>query len=265
MCHGHGVGGLCGWSAAEGSEDSRDSSCKPEAGRLIVTSHRLAVSVALAGVVAGCAVNRPHVKSLRDREAREIQFDVPILTTVKALNAIKSHCGPTSDHRVRHEEFQVYEVVGRIIRVKRERDHDIHVVLQDPEDPRQHLVAESADPDFRANTASPYRAKLAAARRMFEELQRQLGAQELKDVRGATVRVTGVGFFDMNHLQVGRSRSCIELHPILAIERVSEDSGLSRDLAMAANRVRASWTPVAAIQTWLFRSPRQVGPGRRAV
>ena len=34
--------------------------------------------------------------------------------------------------------------------------------------------------------------------------------------------LTGVGFFDVNHLQVGRSRSCIELHPILTIERVSE-------------------------------------------
>ena len=40
--------------------------------------------------------------------------------------------------------------------------------------------------------------------------------------KGTTVRVTDVGFFDVNHLQVGRSRSCIELHPILTIERVSE-------------------------------------------
>ncbi len=38
--------------------------------------------------------------------------------------------------------------------------------------------------------------------------------------KGTTVRVTGVGFFDVNHLQVGRSRSCIELHPIVTIERV---------------------------------------------
>jgi hypothetical protein len=40
--------------------------------------------------------------------------------------------------------------------------------------------------------------------------------------KGTTVRVTDVGFFDVNHLQVGRSRSCIELHPILTIERMSE-------------------------------------------
>ena len=183
--------------------------------------HRFRLFVALAAVVAGCVVNRPHVKSLRDPKAHEIQFDVPIPTTVKALNALPSHCGPAPDHRVRPEEFHVYEVVGRITRVKRERDHDIHLVLQDPDDPRAHLVAESGDPDFRGNAASPYRARLGAARKMFEELQRQSGARELKDLRGVRVRVIGVGFFDMNHFQVGRSRSCIELHPILAIERVS--------------------------------------------
>src|SRR3954471_10676711 len=121
---------------------------------------RLAASVALAFVVAGCAINRPHVKSLRDPEAHRIEFDMPIRTTVKALNTIPGHCGPASDHRVRREEFQVYEVIGRIIRVKRERDHDIHVVLGDPDDPREQLVAESDDPDFRGNSASPYPARL---------------------------------------------------------------------------------------------------------
>jgi hypothetical protein len=29
-----------------------------------------------------------------------------------------------------------------------------------------------------------------------------------------------VGFFDFNHGQTGRSRSCIELHPVLGIETV---------------------------------------------
>ena len=48
----------------------------------------------------------------------------------------------------------------------------------------------------------------------------QSPTDRLSDLRGMTVRVTGVGFFDFNHLQVGRSRSCIELHPMLAIERL---------------------------------------------
>ncbi len=185
-------------------------------------SRRVVLLVGFAALTAGCTLSRSHVKSLRDRDAGRIQLDTVIHTTVAALNAIRSQCGPATDHRVREEEFRVYEVVGRVAGVKRERDHDIHIVLVDPEDPRERLVVESDDPDFRGNAVSPYREKLAAARQMFDEFVKQAGARQLNDVRGTAVRVTGVGFFDVNHFQFGRSRSCIELHPILAIERVSE-------------------------------------------
>lgn len=184
-------------------------------------SRRVILLVGFAVFTAGCTLSRSHVKSLRDRDASRIQLDTVIQTTVTALNAIRSQCGPSTDHRARDEEFRVYEVVGRVARVKRERDHDIHIVLADPEDPRERLVVESDDPDFRGNASSPYREKLAAARQMFDDLVKQSGGRQLNDVRGALVRVTGVGFFDMNHFQIGRSRSCLELHPILAIERVS--------------------------------------------
>jgi hypothetical protein len=182
---------------------------------------RLVVIFMLAATVAGCALGRSHVKSLRDLEASTIQFDAPISTTIKALNDIPSHCGSARDHRARPEEFRVYQVEGRISRASREADHDIHIVLQDLDDPRARVVTESDDPNFRGNTASPYRAKLGDARRMLEDLLRESGGQDWKDLEGMTVRVTGVGFFDMNHLQVGRSRSCIELHPILTIEPAS--------------------------------------------
>ena len=81
-------------------------------------------------------------------------------------------------------------------------------------------VGQLGDPDFGKNAASPYRDKLITARRAFEALAMQSPTDRLSDLRGMTVRVTGVGFFDFNHLQVGRSRSCIELHPMLAIERL---------------------------------------------
>jgi hypothetical protein len=182
-----------------------------------------AVVVACAMLAAGCALNRSDVKSLRDRDANRIPINTVIDTTITALNDIPSHCGPSRDHRVREEEFRVYQVVGRIGRVKREPDHDIHIVLEDPDNPRAHLVVELDDPDFRRNAQSPNRDTLVTARHTFEELVRQSGVNDAKELRGMVVRVTGVGFFDMNHFQVGRSQSCIELHPILTIERARED------------------------------------------
>jgi hypothetical protein len=190
------------------------------------TAIHLAAVVVCASVAAGCAVGRSNVKSLRDRDASRIQLDAALDTTVGALNDMPAHCGPGPDHRVREEERQVFRVVGRIVRVKREHDHDIHIVLEDPHNPRMRMVVELIDPDFHGNVTSPYRDRLAVARHMFDELLKQSGAQELDALRGLAVRVTGVGFFDMNHFQVGRSRSCIELHPILAIEPVHGRSGL---------------------------------------
>ena len=170
--------------------------------------------------MAGCALNRGEVKSLRDRTAAGIQFDLPIDTTISALNAIAPHCGPTGNRRVRDEELRVYRIEGTILRVKRERDHDIHIVLADRTNPKEHVIVESDDPDFGKNVASPYRDKLAAARRMMDALVSTPSADAFNDLKGTIVRVTGIGFFDVNHLQKGRSRSCIELHPILTIERL---------------------------------------------
>jgi len=190
--------------------------------RAVPIAHRFAFLVAFVPFAAGCALNRSDVKSLRDLGASRIRLDSAIETSIAGLNAIPAHCGPGRDHRVREEEFHVYQVIGRIARAKRERDHDIHIVLEDLDSPRARLIVESDDPDFRGNVKSPYRDRLAVARHMVDELVAQSGARELKDLRGIVVRVTGVGFFDLNHFQVGRSRSCIELHPILAIERVRE-------------------------------------------
>jgi hypothetical protein len=149
----------------------------------------VAAIVSCATFAAGCALNRPDVKSLRDRETNRIRFDTTIETTIAALNAIPAHCRPSSDHQVRHEEFHVYQVIGRIGRVKHEPDHDIHIVLEDPDNPRAHLIVESDDPDFRRNVQSPYRDRLVVARHMFEELVRQSSAGQLKNLRGLVVRV----------------------------------------------------------------------------
>jgi hypothetical protein len=175
---------------------------------------------ACAVLAVDCALNRAQVKSLRDSTATRIRLDAVVDTTISALNAIPSHCGPAGNRRVRDEEFHVYRVVGTITRVRRERDRDIHIVLADAARPGDRLVVEADDPDFGKNAASPYRDKLSAARHMFDALVSQSSGGRLSDMRGTTVRVTGVGFFDVSHLQVGRSRSCIELHPMLAIERL---------------------------------------------
>lgn len=177
-------------------------------------------SVAIAVVLgcAGCALTRSDVKALRDRDAARVAFDAVIPASVTSLNALPSRCGPAGNRRRSAEEFQVYAVVGRIVRVRREPDRDVHIVLADPQNPRDRVVIELGDPDTKSGRRSPHRGRLADAWRMFEALQKEAGAPKARALEGRTVRVTGVGFYDLNHFQRGRSRSCIELHPVLSIE-----------------------------------------------
>jgi hypothetical protein len=165
------------------------------------------------------SIARGDVKGLRDADARHIRFDTAIDTSIAALNDLPSHCGPTRDHRVREEEFQVYTVIGTIRGVKRAPDHDVHIVLDDPDNPDLHVIVELPDPDSRGSAKSPYRDRLALAMQTFENLLKETGARQWDELRGVRVRVTGVGFFALSHFQVGRSRSCIELHPVLTIEK----------------------------------------------
>jgi hypothetical protein len=181
------------------------------------TTGILLVSLALG---SACALTRSDVKSLRDRDAARIAFEDAIPTSVTALNEVRPHCGPAGNRLRRAEELRVYQVVGRMTRVRRERDRDVHIVLADLVHPRDRLVIELGDPDTMKARASPYRERLLRARRTFDDLQRELAVVSLRELEGRIVRVTGVGFFDVNHLQRGRSRSCIELHPVLSIEPV---------------------------------------------
>jgi hypothetical protein len=76
------------------------------------------------------------VRSLRDPDPNPIRFDEVIETTVTALNGFSPDAVRAGDRRTRDGEFHVYQVVGRIVRVKCKHDLDIYIVLEDPDTPR---------------------------------------------------------------------------------------------------------------------------------
>ena len=130
---------------------------------------RAAVVLTVMSLATGCTIARGEVKGLRDAGATHVRMDAPIETSIAALNDLPSHCGPTRDHRVREEEFQVYRVIGTIRHVKRAPDHDIHIVLDDPDRPDAHIIVELPDPDSAGSVKSPYRDRLALAMQDLRE------------------------------------------------------------------------------------------------
>ena len=153
-----------------------------------------------------CGVERWAVKTLSDPDASRVDFTNVVSTTVPALNGFPAHCSGLPDNRTFPEEFRVYEATGTIQLTRAEDDHDIHIVLADPADSTQTIVVEVVDPA--CATTSPFLSLLTQAKSQY---------QTLSPLTGKMVRVRGVGFYDFDHGQTGRSRSCIELHPVTNI------------------------------------------------
>jgi Bacterial Ig-like domain (group 2) len=163
-----------------------------------------------------CGVERWAVKTLSDPAANQVELSRVVATTVKALNELPTHCSGLPNTRAFTEELVVYEVVGRIIYVRLEDDRDYHVAVEDPADSSYTIVTEVADSACAGAINSPHRDALAGARASFLAL---LAGRTPASLVGTNVRLRGVGFYDFNHGQIGRSRNCIELHPLTLVER----------------------------------------------
>lgn len=155
---------------------------------------------------AACGDERWAVKTLTDADATRVNFSDVLRTTITSLNRFPAHCSELPDNRTFLEEFRVYEVAGVVQLTRSEDDSDIHIVLSDPNNPTQTIVVEVVHPA--CALTSPYLSTLSQARAAYESLS---------PLKGKTVTVRGVGFYDFAHGQTGRSQSCIELHPVIGI------------------------------------------------
>jgi hypothetical protein len=163
-----------------------------------------------------CGVERWFVKTLADQDASTIALSQVTPISIDELNALPSHCEGGPDRRAFPEEFRVYEIVGRVIYVAHEDDRDYHIVLEDPTDASSSVVTELADTRCAGASISPH---LAALRSVEGMLASVLGSDSPASLVGTTLRVQGVGFYDFDHGQRGRSKNCIELHPIVSLSR----------------------------------------------
>lgn len=140
---------------------------------------------------------------MSDRTASQI-VRAPVTRTVTELNALPAKCKGLPDFRMDSEK-QVYRVRAKVVLVRPQDDGDVHVVLQDATGAT--IVAEVVDPVCAPKSHA--KAMIGRARASFNAIKWGLV--------GKRVVVTGVGMYDFDHNQAGRSKSCLELHPVLSI------------------------------------------------
>jgi hypothetical protein len=163
-----------------------------------------------------CGIERWFVKTLADPDAATVNLSSVTRISIRDLNALPQHCSGLPERRAFAEEFRVYEVVGKVTYIAHEDDRDYHIALEDPDSPAVSVVTEMADTACIGAASSPHLATLRSVEGMFVSL---LAGHPPSTLVGTTVRVQGVGFYDFNHNQRGRSANCIELHPIISITR----------------------------------------------
>jgi hypothetical protein len=164
-----------------------------------------------------CGTERWAVKTLSDMD-RDCVSLRPTDATVEQLAGLAPERPRPGGVRARPAECTVYRVEAFMAAwdtvMRRENDRDYHVVLFDRVNQRVSLIAEIPNPECADACRSGLAQKYAEARAALEEGVRRPNPRDLP----IRVRVTGVGFFDRAHGQIGRAPNGFELHPVLSIE-----------------------------------------------
>ena len=164
-----------------------------------------------------CGVERWKIKTLSDRDTVLINFTKVEKTSIHEQVALKR---PSINRNSRHiSERTVYEMSCSIVGYKREAgDKDIHIILED-EETEETLVAEL--PSSRCPEIN-----LTSRSKLFFELEKwfvaNIGYPTSNFVylkKHIPVIITGIGYFDYVHGQIGMATNGREIHPILGIKK----------------------------------------------
>jgi hypothetical protein len=166
-----------------------------------------------AGVV--CGVERWAVKTLSDQDASIVNL-MPQDATVSALRNLPAPGSLPQNSRVAPTEVTVFRVTAVAMLAKREADHDIHLVIANPDNPAETMIVEFPDVACSGAAGSAYNATMKSAREQFDAMFGEPGSSHFTDLQ-SVVQITGVGFFDFLHGQTGVAPNGIELHPVLSI------------------------------------------------
>jgi hypothetical protein len=161
----------------------------------------------------GSGFGRRAVKTGHDEDVDKVDA-MPRPATIAGLRAMAAPSSLTGDSPrftyAGSPEIQTYRLANvTLAGYKREGDGDYHVVLRD--EAGHSLIAEIPDP---LRVGESWKARTLKARTAFDA--RHAAGRTFRTA-GETVTVTGVGFFDLVHGQIGVAPNGIELHAVLDI------------------------------------------------
>lgn len=167
------------------------------------------------------------MKTLSDPHATDVNFAPEVTTTTMLIGLpYPEECGTPSSAcpdnvREAPTELQTFTVRANTVGWKLEPDMDIHYVISDLSAPGDTMIVELPSPACFGVCESLKRAEIGAAR---QKIINCIGTPTSTFTTPATpivLDITGVGFFDRVHGQIGVAPNGIELHPVLDVTFVS--------------------------------------------
>ena len=168
-------------------------------------------------IAQDCGVERWSIKTLSDPDTVKITFSKIVESTIHKQVSLER---PKIIRNKRHEsESIVYKINCSIVGFKRESgDQDIHVILEDDET-EETMVAEI--PSHKCSSIQK-----TSRKTLFFDLGKwfvkNIGYPSNKFVylkKHIPLKITGRGFFDYVHGQIGMSSNGREIHPVLSISK----------------------------------------------
>jgi hypothetical protein len=174
------------------------------------------------------------VKTAADADAQALTSQSPTPTTVAALRALPVPALLPPDGRSEGAEKTVWQLTATLQAYRMESDGDYHLVIAD--DQNNTMIAEIPNPgDITA--PSYFGAQITNARTAFDnhfQIAENINAPTAPAAPAAAVEagaveaaqfqqiavpvtITGLGYFDFNHGQLGVAPNAIELHPVINI------------------------------------------------
>lgn len=163
-----------------------------------------------------CGVERWSVKTLEVSDEAKVDLK-PVPASVESLRELPRPPEPERSTRAPGEE-EVYRVTADLLGWTSESDGDLHLVLAQPGDQAETMIAEIPAPGCSEETPHRFVTDFENVR---AAVLRALGPAPARYVRLADARhvvVDGVAFFDFRHHQRGVALNAIGLHPVLEIE-----------------------------------------------
>jgi hypothetical protein len=177
-------------------------------------------------LLSAAAHERWVVKTGADADAQALTGQSPTSSTVAELRALAVPALLPPDGRSEGAEKTVWQLTAKLQTFRCESDGDYHLVIAD--DQGNTMIAEIPNSGD-ITTPSYFAEQIATARTAFDNhFQMPEGINTPTPAAAAgpgvepqfqqvPVTVTGLGYFDFNHGQLGVAPNAIELHPVINI------------------------------------------------